>query len=156
MDYRKNVNTPRDMIDDETLLRLMRESEPVAATFGGTSCKRRSADGRRNCAGERRDESRSYTERCGCGTVRREERNENSDRERNTENNDERRRTTCENCVNDERMRGFPLAMAYVPWQEWEELYDEDTALTAGTLFRALDLPWYQTACGKGNDACKR
>jgi len=34
------------------------------------------------------------------------------------------------------------LAMAYVPWQQWEDLYDEDTALQRGTLFAQLDKPF--------------
>ena len=35
-----------------------------------------------------------------------------------------------------------PLAMAYVPFQQWEELYDADKALNRGTLFPELDLPF--------------
>lgn len=35
------------------------------------------------------------------------------------------------------------LAMTYVPYQRFEGLYDEDTALDRGTLFKALDLPFY-------------
>lgn len=35
-----------------------------------------------------------------------------------------------------------PLAMSYVPWQSWEALYDESTALTRGTAFPSLDLPF--------------
>lgn len=34
------------------------------------------------------------------------------------------------------------LAMAYVPWQEWGELYDEELALQKGTLFAELDKPF--------------
>jgi len=44
-------------------------------------------------------------------------------------------------------MKHFVLAMAYVPIQEWEMLYDEETALARGTLFEALDLPWHPAAC---------
>lgn len=35
-----------------------------------------------------------------------------------------------------------PLAMAYVPFQQWGEIYDEDKALCQGTLFPELDLPF--------------
>lgn len=35
-----------------------------------------------------------------------------------------------------------PLAMAYVPYQEWGEVYDEDSAFSRGTLFPELDLPF--------------
>ncbi len=35
------------------------------------------------------------------------------------------------------------LAMMYVPYQRFERLYDEDKALSRGTLFEELDLPFY-------------
>ena len=35
-----------------------------------------------------------------------------------------------------------PLAMAYVPFQQWGEVYDDDKALCQGTLFHDLDLPF--------------
>lgn len=152
MDYRKNVNTPRDMIDDETLLRLMREAEPVTATFADG--RRRGEDGKRGCDRNSRNNGRTrydnrYSERGG-------EQNENGGCGCAERDGNGRRENSCESCVNDDRMRGFPLAMAYVPFQEWEDIYDDETALARGTLFRALDLPWYRSACGRGNEACGR
>ncbi len=38
------------------------------------------------------------------------------------------------------------LAMAYVPWQRWETLYDDEKALERGTAFPSLDFPFL----GKG------
>ena len=35
-----------------------------------------------------------------------------------------------------------PIGMAYVPFQEWEEPYDENTALMKGTIFPSLDKPF--------------
>ena len=35
-----------------------------------------------------------------------------------------------------------PLAMAYVPFQQWGETYSDDKALSSGTLFPQLDLPF--------------
>ena len=35
-----------------------------------------------------------------------------------------------------------PLAMAYVPYQEFEDLFSDEDALYRGTLFRKLDLPF--------------
>lgn len=35
-----------------------------------------------------------------------------------------------------------PLAMAYVPFQQWGEIYDDEKALSQGTLFPELDLPF--------------
>ncbi len=58
--------------------------------------------------------------------------------------------TTCttvpvaEGCVDT-----YPMAMAYVPMQGWNELFDPATALTRGTIFRELDLPFYPINCRK-------
>lgn len=35
-----------------------------------------------------------------------------------------------------------PPAMAYVPFQQWEEPYAPNKALSAGTIFPSLDLPF--------------
>ncbi len=45
----------------------------------------------------------------------------------------------------------FPVAMAYVPWQEFKNMYEPDRALQAGTIFPELDLPFW---AGRGN--CRR
>ena len=34
------------------------------------------------------------------------------------------------------------LAICSVPMQQWEQIYDEDTAFSAGTLFPGLNLPF--------------
>jgi len=34
------------------------------------------------------------------------------------------------------------IGICYVPMQEWEQIYDEDTAFSVGTLFPALNLPF--------------
>lgn len=36
-----------------------------------------------------------------------------------------------------------PYAMAYVPFQQWEETYAENVALSKGTIFPSLDFPFY-------------
>lgn len=38
--------------------------------------------------------------------------------------------------------RELALAMAYVPWQKWDGVYTPDVALTRGTMFSELDLPF--------------
>ncbi len=35
------------------------------------------------------------------------------------------------------------LAMAYIPMQQFKDLYDKDYAFQAGTIFKELDLPFY-------------
>ncbi len=37
-----------------------------------------------------------------------------------------------------------PLAMAYVPMQQWERTYDLDVALDRGTIFPELDLSFWK------------
>lgn len=50
---------------------------------------------------------------------------------------------TCPNTCDPEFRDTFPLAMAYVPWQKWQDIYDIDKAYCAGTIFAQLDLPFY-------------
>lgn len=40
---------------------------------------------------------------------------------------------------------GKTLAIAYVPWQKYEELFPDEAALSNGTIFKELCLPF----CGK-------
>lgn len=35
-----------------------------------------------------------------------------------------------------------PLGMSYVPFQQWETPYDDAVALSRGTIFPNLDLPF--------------
>ena len=51
-------------------------------------------------------------------------------------------------------LSGYPLASVYAPVQEWKELYDEERALKAGTLFSELDLPFVCGRNGKGGCGC--
>ena len=43
--------------------------------------------------------------------------------------------------------RETPIAMVYAPVQQWKELYDPCSALSTGTIFKELDLPFYPTPC---------
>ena len=45
-------------------------------------------------------------------------------------------------CTTAERRQPMALAMAYVPWQRWQETYPLDEGLRRGTIFPALDLPF--------------
>lgn len=56
---------------------------------------------------------------------------------------------TC--CPTEWGLYGYPLATVYVPMQEFCRIYDTDTALSRGTLFRDLDKPFYGKHCN-GND----
>ncbi len=50
--------------------------------------------------------------------------------------------------------RYTPIAMAYVPFQEWEKTYDEQAALSRGTIFPSLDKPFIGEEAVKGE--CKK
>ena len=39
-------------------------------------------------------------------------------------------------------LKGYPLSMVYSPYQEWSGLYDMQTGLSRGTIFKELDLPF--------------
>lgn len=47
-------------------------------------------------------------------------------------------------------LENHPLASVYAPLQEFRKLYDGQTALTRGTLFTELDLPFMGETVGKG------
>ena len=49
------------------------------------------------------------------------------------------------------KLDSMPLAMTYVPWQKWQNIYKPENALYAGTIFQDLDLPF--TGGGARNDA---
>ena len=40
----------------------------------------------------------------------------------------------------------MPIAMAYVPWQKWQDIYEPGKGLENGTIFKELDKPFL----GKG------
>ncbi|MBQ4530508.1 MAG: spore coat associated protein CotJA [Lachnospiraceae bacterium] len=50
---------------------------------------------------------------------------------------------------NEKCMDEFPVGMAYVPWQNWNQIYELDKALNNGTLFPELDKPFI------GRRACR-
>ena len=43
----------------------------------------------------------------------------------------------------------FSLAMCYVPWQKWQNIYKPENALCAGTIFQELDLDFLGRRCRK-------
>ena len=51
----------------------------------------------------------------------------------------------CRECSVRETIKGLsdmPLAMAYVPWQCWDKIYDADKGFCRGTIFKELDKPF--------------
>lgn len=52
-------------------------------------------------------------------------------------------------CMEDDPLSNMAIAMAYVPWQVWGNLYDMDKALKVGTIFEDLDKPFLGRRCGR-------
>lgn len=53
--------------------------------------------------------------------------------------NDEKKRMRC---TDEMPLKDFPVAMAYVPWQSWDEVYDLDEGFEHGTIFPELNKPF--------------
>ena len=47
------------------------------------------------------------------------------------------------------KLDSLSLAMAYVPWQKWQNIYKPENALCAGTIFQELDLAFLGRRCRK-------
>jgi len=72
MDYRKDMRTPKDRVDDELLARLLRETDELIA---GCGCR----DGYESVNDSRRSNRQTRRNRdgiCGCGENRRDRRND--------------------------------------------------------------------------------
>lgn len=53
-------------------------------------------------------------------------------------------------CDRNDALEGMPLAMAYVPWQMWRNLYDVEKGFACGTIFEELNKPF------RGAGGCMR
>lgn len=61
-----------------------------------------------------------------------------------------RTRNVCKESCMEQRMPGRdicdgPIAMAYVPWQKWQALYEAEKGFCCGTIFAELDKPFEGT-----------
>ncbi|MBQ2902754.1 MAG: spore coat associated protein CotJA [Agathobacter sp.] len=61
----------------------------------------------------------------------------------NCDRNSNRNRCDDDCSRNRDMLYGVPLAMGYVPWQNFECTYEPAQALQAGTIFPELDKPFY-------------
>ena len=61
-----------------------------------------------------------------------------------TDNSSSGGMTSGNNSVGAERscIDKMPLAMAYIPMQEWQNIYENGKAIMRGTIFEELDLPF--------------
>ena len=45
-------------------------------------------------------------------------------------------------CTDKMPLKDFPVAMTYVPWQTWDEIFDLDEGFESGTIFPELKKPF--------------
>lgn len=87
---------------------------------------------------------------CGCGNNCGNSRNQGiqSDGDRNscTAMSGYGEHSGC--CDRDDALEGMPIAMTYVPWQNWKHIYEAGKGFHRGTIFEELDLPF------KGKGGC--
>ncbi len=156
MSYNEQYRTTRQRVLNNCGCERQRESckctrntEAVRRSETNTRCgcanNNHHTETKTNCGCENNVRTTVEKSNCGCGN--------------NTVVITEARRSACpisrctttpvtEGCVDT-----YPVAMAYVPMQQWRELYDPDSAIHRGTIFRELDLDWYPTNCRKD---CRR
>lgn len=65
-------------------------------------------------------------------------------------NNLNKKPSCCEDRAAGDELSDMPLAMAYVPWQQWRRLYEVEKGFHSGTIFEELNKPF------KGIGGCCR
>lgn len=97
-------------------------------------------------------QGRNMTGGCGCHGGNGNMRNTNFSRQNQMPRPSDRTQkpnVPCQDRFND-ASGNFPVGMAYVPWQVWQNLYEPEQGLCEGTIFMDLN----QIFCGKrGNCA---
>ena len=84
---------------------------------------------------------------CGCGNNARQQRSRMPERCSDTRESDEVKACRCRE---EDELGGMPLAMAYVPWQKWCDIYEPQEGFARGTVFAQLDKPFH------GRGGCNR
>ena len=124
MEYRK-YNTPRELIDDDMLERILNEENITCCSYGdrgGNLANRTQTRCQMRSRVEARQESLrpDYPEATPCN----------------------------EGCGKDNCLASYPLAMAYTPDQKWQNLYSDEDSLSHGTMFAELYKSFYYGCSG--------
>lgn len=151
MDYRNDNRTPRDRVDEEFFRSILRDEEltedrrresigDVAASSSGVTSGHASFRGR-----GQRSRSFDYGQRVG-----REKGESVSSHSRCGDCHD----SSCPSTASwNDRLKGLPLAMVYIPPQSFKGIMESAVSLKRGTVFTELDMPFYYSGC-KG-DVCR-
>lgn len=139
MENRKHYASPRDRIDPAFLAEILGEGEPSCGCYGTEDIRPHAAD-------RRTGPEHAVGRNNGCRPHERvRPRQESGPRPETNENSG----NACGSCAKPSPLNGMALAMVYAPDHDWDGLYDAEEALSHGTLFQALDLPFY---CGCGGN----
>lgn len=137
MDYKNDNRTPRDRVTGEFLSELL-------FTESGSDCDCAPTFASGNFSEKTRNQS------CRRNTVY------NADRSCTVRRNTEPHRD-CR-CSEKAKYNGvgftgnYSLAMAYVPMQDFEDLFELEEGFCEGTIFKSLRFPFYPTPCRKECD----
>lgn len=148
MDYKNDNRTPRDRITGEFLSELLFtelggdcDCNYADRTPGECSCERsRNTDRSGRSARADRSGRTDRTVRASAGVCP-------ESYARSCVDRGSRESTTGNGNV--EFTGNYSLAMAYVPMQEFGELFDIEEGFCEGTIFRGLRFPFYPTPCRK-------
>ena len=58
------------------------------------------------------------------------------------DNTGSRRNPCCEDHSDRDAYSGIPPPMAFVPWQNWQAIYDAEKGFHCGTIFEELNKPF--------------
>ncbi len=99
------------------------------------------------CGNDTRQQRMESDDGCGCGNDTRQQRSRMPERCSDTRESDEVKACRCRE---EDELGGMPLAMAYVPWQKWCDIYEPQEGFARGTVFAQLDKPFH------GRGGCNR
>ena len=123
MDNRNISDTPRDRIEGDFLDARLRESAGYEAPW--------------NISANRNRQNRRSPGFVSAGWQNLSAAEDSGEERLDAEMRGEERGCARVNCLS-----GLPLAMVYMPDQEWRNLYGMEEALCHGTLFSELDFPF--------------
>ena len=132
MDYKNDNRTPRDRVTGEFLSELL-----FTESGGDCDCRPASAtvsftENRRNASCRRKS---IYNTERGCNV------------QRNTVSSRNGCVTVTDNRNGVSFNGNYSLAMAYVPMQDFKNLFDLEEGFCEGTIFKDLRFPFYPTPC---------
>lgn len=105
-----------------------------ANPYNASSCQRSTRSNENcRCENERHDERASCCEKERC-------RDERPSCSVNEKCHNER--PSCSVKEKYDALMDLPIAMAYVPWQYWDHIYEIEKGFCRGTIFKELDLPF--------------